>query len=100
MTSMTSSSLLPPFFGLKAQTWHAAVQVSIGLKDWLFRGHSDPRWKLTSSLERAASRSQLGISKQLEMEEEILSQFKRQAHQHLPSPPVLGDSIEWLSLIQ
>ena len=63
----------------------------------VFRGQSDSRWKLETTLERAALRlNESGV----ELERHILREFQRQAPNYLSRLPERDDALEWLSLIR
>jgi hypothetical protein len=66
-------------------------------KGWLFRGHRSIRWKLETSLERAARRC--GVNQQ-EYERRIFEEFRRHAHTYLVRTPKDEDTLEWLALMQ
>ena len=66
-------------------------------KGWLFRGHRSIRWKLETSLERAARRC--GVNQQ-EYERRIFEEFRRHAHTYLARTPKDEDTLEWLALMQ
>jgi FRG domain len=65
---------------------------------WLFRGHSDCEWDLSSSFDRICNGQEVWAKEVIE--DTIRSAFKRQAHQHLAHLPEADDDLEWLSLMQ
>jgi hypothetical protein len=64
---------------------------------WVFRGHADSRWSLSSSLERAAPEFRLDICG---AENFLLSRFKSRAHLLMSNFPADDDDLEWLALMQ
>ncbi|EKO3781922.1 FRG domain-containing protein [Vibrio cholerae] len=75
-------------------------------RQWLFRGQSDYRWKLVSSLERAFNEaesfrelSNTGLNK-YDFENILLDNFKTHAHLYLEHLPQVSDDFSWLSLMQ
>jgi hypothetical protein len=91
---------------------------------WIFRGHSDARWSLESTLERAVAdiwgdqaKLSSGSRKRLEalrdvlkngvdgqdmwkVERRLLREFRRQYHLFSGHVPDAGDVMEWLSLMR
>jgi hypothetical protein len=69
--------------------------------DWIFRGQRNAKWRLQSSLERAAAHYQ--PADKADVEKFFIFQFKRRAHNYL-SPSLLPkderDTPEWLALMQ
>jgi len=69
------------------------------LKDnsyWIFRGHYKADWKLQPSLERTLSNKPID----LHIESQMISEFKRRAHQYLTSTHLPENLLEWLALMQ
>jgi hypothetical protein len=70
-------------------------------RPWIFRGQGCAKWKLSSTLERAAfMRFQLSPDEVIKKEKGLLRRFKRQAYQYLHHLPEDTDLLEWLSLMQ
>jgi hypothetical protein len=67
---------------------------------WVFRGLSDAKYKLKTSLERARWRFDAPWNELGGMETKMIRQFRRQAHRYLENPPKDDDTIEWLALMQ
>lgn len=63
---------------------------------WVFRGQSDSRWRLSTSLERFVG---VGITHR-GAERLILDRFKRRAHLYAPDVPAVDDDLAWVSLMQ
>ncbi|MUK48274.1 FRG domain-containing protein [Aliivibrio fischeri] len=78
-------------------------------RQWIYRGQSDSRWNLESSLYRsiteskkirgAAGKGTLDINKKRD-EEIMLSRFKSSAHLYLSHLPKQNDTFSWLALMQ
>jgi len=78
-------------------------------RNWLFRGHSNVDWSLESSLFRlftdmkeiikASKRRSRGFAKD-DHEQELIRDFKSQAHLFLNTLPKRNDALGWLSLMQ
>lgn len=67
---------------------------------WIYRGQRVATWPLRTSLERCFDRHKIPQARTLEVESDLLREFRRAYHhysQHVPSP---SDAIEWLSLMQ
>jgi len=81
-------------------TWDEAKRYFEALLDenrsWIFRGHDKSEWPLTPSLERIISRKPVDLA----VEQKIISEFKRRAHQYLTSPEIPTALFEWLALMQ
>lgn len=85
---------------LRPDSWSEAKAIGSNLLLWGFRGQSDARWPLTTSIERKAKTAKKNLSSLWITEQAMLSDFKRYAHAHidrLPEPDAITD---WLSLIQ
>lgn len=71
--------------------------------DWVFRGLTDSRWKLESTLERAAlDRLNVHPSKLNHVERGLVRDFQRKAHHYAPSHELPGedDYLGWLALMR
>src|ERR1041385_7114540 len=84
----------PEFVSWRVQSWRDAVNLGEGMHGWLFRGQENSTWGLTTSLERAAKIFHCPQIALPEQEEEIINQFKRQAHQYLQSLPTDNKNLE------
>src|SRR5688572_25659565 len=71
-----------------------------GQQNWIFRGQSDAKWGLASTLERV--RKTRGIPRRdlLHTEGGLIRRFKRQYHHYSSDPPNEWDYLEWLALMQ
>src|SRR5271165_1557394 len=79
------------------------VKKEFNSQEWMFRGHSDANWRLSSSLERALdSKKKLqNVSVSVSHEEqELLTQFKKRAFHYISDTPDDDDELEWLALMQ
>lgn len=78
------------------KTWQQIKQrlLSYG-SGWVFRGHSDASWRLSSTLERYCKPFTPSVG------EELLSRrFKRNAYSYLRAAEIPVDDVEWLALMQ
>lgn len=66
----------------------------------VFRGQSDAKWLLSTTLERVARRYGFPDGALRNREVVLLNNFQRRAHQYLADPPTLDDRLEWLALMQ
>jgi hypothetical protein len=81
-------------------SWKEARELALNLCYWVFRGQSESKWKLTTTLERAALYSACEQRKIPHVERHILKQFQRRAGQYINRLPDKDALFEWLSLIQ
>jgi hypothetical protein len=83
-------------------SWEAFLKLVIHppYSNWAFRGESDERWPLYSSLSRYLQNFGVARAAWPEQEGRILRIFKRKAHQFLASPPDWNDDFQWLALMQ
>ncbi|HUF65221.1 MAG TPA: FRG domain-containing protein [Gemmatimonadaceae bacterium] len=82
--------------------WHEFSEVVAGsdYQNWAFRGQSDAKWPLFSSLSRYLKG--YGIHRQAwaDQEERIGRIFRRKAHLFLDHVPDETDAFQWLALMQ
>jgi hypothetical protein len=83
-------------------SWAELLEVAAGplYKSWAFRGQSDERWPLYSSLSRYLLAHGVRREAWPEQEERILRVFRRKAHLFLEHIPEADDSLQWLALMQ
>ncbi|MCC7011070.1 MAG: FRG domain-containing protein [Planctomycetes bacterium] len=70
-----------------------------GFRSWGFRGQSDARWKLQSSLRRHIEVSRVCAAAWTLQETRIRRIFERKSHLYVADPPS-SDELEWLALMQ
>lgn len=91
------------FIGIQPKSWedmrHLVAEIP---GKWVFRGQSDEKWGLSSSLERALDQINNENRREIVESKEklLLREFMRRAHHYIPSPPSSDESLEWLALIQ
>jgi len=68
--------------------------------NWVFRGHSDAKWGLQSTLARRFKVSGIDCDAWVVQEERILKIFRRKAHLFLDHIPDDEDSFRWLGMMQ
>jgi FRG domain len=80
--------------------WKIYGELLASKRTWIFRGVSNPTYRLVTSLEREAER--FGIKKAVypEIEKWLVRYFMRQAHHFLTGVPADDDPIEWRALMQ
>lgn len=66
----------------------------------VFRGQSDAKWLLSTTLGRSARRYGCPDGALHNREVVLLNHFQRRAHHYLNDPPNLEDRLEWLALMQ
>jgi hypothetical protein len=82
-------------------SWEQLVETLGALSaSWTFRGHSDARWSLESTLGRRFSTAGIDPRAWPEQESRILRIFKRKAHLFLDHIPDDSDSFRWLGIMQ
>jgi hypothetical protein len=69
-------------------------------RSWAFRGQTNTRWSLYSSLSRHLQMSRVMPEHWKKQEERILRIFRRKAHLYLERVPDERDSFQWLALMQ
>jgi len=67
---------------------------------WAFRGHQDASWELQHRFERACTRLNVFGRDRIEMEKNMIREFKRRLHHYIVNVPVLEADDEWLALMQ
>ena len=81
-------------------SWSEAKRYFESLLDenraWIFRGHYKAEWPLQPSLERTLSRKPVDLA----IENKIITEFRRRAHQYLAATEIPRDLLEWLALMQ
>jgi hypothetical protein len=69
-------------------------------KSWAFRGQSDAKWPLYSSLSRYIKDHGIHSQARAEQEMRIMRIFRRKAHLFLDHVPDITDAFQWLALMQ
>jgi hypothetical protein len=85
---------------VRVSSWEQARRISRALHGWVFRGQSNARYGLSSTLERAAKRAGVKLEFLRTYETNILQQFQRRAHHYIPALPPPTATLEWLALLQ
>ena len=87
---------------LRLETWEAFRDAVTGpeFASWAFRGQSDARWPLVSSLHRHLHAFGVHRSAWRAQEERILRIFRRKAPNYLDRLPGPADHFEWLALME
>jgi FRG domain len=89
-----------PCVQIRVDSWEDAVVLGKGLAGHVFRGQSDAKRLLSTTIERAARRYGFPGSALRNREIVLLNNFQRRAHQYVDDPPRLDDRLEWLALMQ
>ncbi len=86
---------------IKKRTWNATKELFLDMFNsssyWIFRGHKNPSWPLSTTIQRNLPYESGKIA---EIESEIIREFKRAAHNYLQSQNLPTNHVEWLSLMQ
>jgi hypothetical protein len=87
---------------IKVESWEQFQEEVAGtrFRRWAFRGHSDARWSLFSSLSRYFRTYGVDPRAWAQQESRILRIFQRKSHLFLDHIPQEGDSFQWLALMQ
>jgi FRG domain len=85
---------------IRVDSWEEAVLLRKSLAGHVFRGQSDAKWVLSTTIERAARRYGFPDGALRNREVVLLNNFQRRAHQYIDDPPNLEDRLEWLALMQ
>lgn len=88
------------FCTYNAKSWVDLRESLNKLDNWVFRGHGDFSWSLSTSLERSAQRSNYDTRAIADIEKLILERFKKRANSYLVKVPHDKRLLEWFSLIQ
>lgn len=92
------------FYKIQIETWSEAISANDLLHSispiWIFRGQSNADWPLATTFEREAKKHNLDRYYYKTCESNILTDFKRQAGQHIKNYPPEDSLIDWLAYIQ
>jgi hypothetical protein len=83
-------------------SWQQFREIVAGprFKNWAFRGHSDAKWPLFSTLSRYFVNYHVHEDAWSQQEYRILRIFRRKAYLFLDYIPEEDDSFQWLALMQ
>jgi hypothetical protein len=76
------------------------IAVGERLGGWVFRGHGSKKWRLETTLERAAARWGVKRTALREREKTLINSFQRRAHHYINDPPETKHLTEWAALLQ
>jgi len=79
------------------ESWEDLQGLGRELPGWMFRGHSDLRWRLQPTLERWV---QTHGGTQADIEQHLLREWPCRVSQWLPDAPHLHDAMGWLAIMQ
>ena len=82
-----------------ADNWDKLRQLANLLPGWVFRGQREMQWRLEPTLERFMKNLR-GEYSATEVEQHILTKFRRRAPTYLNDLPMYNDTIGWLALVQ
>ena len=85
---------------VRVLSWEQARRISRTLVGWAFRGQSNARHGLASSIERAAKRVSVELKWIRASEDYVLEEFQRRAHHYMTDLPPRSATLEWLALLQ
>lgn len=89
---------------LKVDSWPALrrlnARLSNGRRRWLFRGHQDASWHLSSTLERALARFGYKANLMRWFEERLVREFRRHFHRQSSVSIDPSDLTRWLAIMQ
>jgi len=80
--------------------WQFYSEQLDGRRVWIYRGISDPTYRLKTSLERSAEEFAVDLADFPAIEKNLMRWFKRRAHHFVPNVPADDDPLEWLALMQ
>ncbi len=69
-------------------------------RNWIFRGQSNYKWDLKTSIERVAESYRINFNELHEYEMGLLRKFKRHYSHYSTHVPEKSDNVRWLSLMQ
>ena len=85
---------------LQLKSWRQLKLIAPQLSRFVFRGLSDADYILKSPLEREAERWKAKRNLLKDVEDHILFEFKRRAHNYIHQVPEHNDLLEWWALIR
>jgi hypothetical protein len=87
-------------YNVIAEDWNSVRAIGMRLQPWLFRGQADSNWKLSTSIERQATRFEVPRAILEDREAWIVHLFQRKAHLHATWVPQDDDLGAWFALLQ
>lgn len=88
-----------PCVEIEVRHWEHVRWLAKNMHGCVFRGQRDAQWKLETSLERTARKSDLGPTAVRNIEQEIVRLFRRRAHQYRADEGT-DELLTWVALIQ
>lgn len=89
------------YWKVEVRNWYELKSTAEKLNDYVFRGHADKDWPLSSKFERDTEYiGRENFIKRYHYEHKMLKEFKRYAHQYVIHPPKEDDLLGWLSILQ
>lgn len=85
---------------LRVSSWQQAKRLGAMMARFAFRGQSDERWGLETSILRAGQAFGTPRDMLASRESYMLREFRRRAHHYLGATPEEKANIEWLALLQ
>jgi hypothetical protein len=85
---------------VRVQSWSEFNRYISNRDGWAFRGQSDARWPLLSSLPRRLQQNKVDREHWRQREERAIRIFRRKAHVYLPDKSVLEDDLRCLAMMQ
>jgi FRG domain len=91
-----------PVRTIAIDSWDQFLEIASGpeFKSWAFRGQSEDRWPLYTSISRYLLAHGVHRDAWVEQEQRIVRIFRRKAHLFLEHIPEENDSFQWLALMQ
>jgi hypothetical protein len=88
------------FIQIRVDSWEDAVALGKGLAGHVFRGQSDAKWLLSTTIERVAQPYGFPNGALRNREVVLLNNFQRRAHHYVDDLLSLEDRLGWLALMQ
>src|SRR4051812_5636022 len=90
----------PGYEIVQINSWQEFKDSATVLRSWAFRGQSNSKWPMFSSLSRYFIDFQVNEKAWPILESRALRIFKRKSHLFLKDLPADDDAFEWLGLMQ
>lgn len=92
------------FYKISIKDWSEALFINTLLNHispiWAFRGQADSTWSLETTFEREGKKHNLNPYYYKTCESNIITDFKRQASQHIQNKPDDDNYVDWIAYIQ